>query len=409
MATAHLRVRPEDVATCVSCGLCLNDCPTYRVLGNEADSPRGRIQLIRALMATDAAPDEKVTSHIDGCLVCRACETACPSLVPFGRIMEGAREEIAARRPPGRVRAWLVDLVTHPRLLAAAAFGARLYERSGLRGLVRRLLPRRLARLEGLLGAPEGAPFEPRPRERPDAMLLAGCVMRAAFGDTQRATIALLERGGTRVSAPAGQVCCGALHAHAGLGERARELARRNVRAFAGGAPLVSTAAGCGAHLRAYGELLADDELAPEARALAARVRDASEAVPPDAVRRALPRGLRVVYQDACHLAHGQGVRRQPRDLLGAIEGLELVAIADPERCCGSAGVYNLTHPEVADELQRQKAVAILAARPDLVVSANPGCILQLRAGLRAAGSDLKVMHLMRFLADAEACLPPAR
>jgi glycolate oxidase iron-sulfur subunit len=226
--------------------------------------------------------------------------------------------------------------------------------------------------------------------------------MRASFGDTQRSTVALLERSGQRVGAPADQVCCGALHAHAGLGERARELARRNVAAFADGdAPIVVTAAGCGAHLRAYGDLLGGEA----AQRFAARVRDASEVARPAPVARKLPRTLRVVYQDACHLAHGQRIRREPRDLLRAVDGVELVAIADAERCCGSAGIYNLTHPEIARELQAQKVAAILAARPDVVVSANPGCMLQIRAGLAGVGARVPVLHLMRFLDDPAAAL----
>lgn len=386
----------------MSCGLCLNDCPTYRVLGDEADSPRGRIQLIKAMVATPAAPDPRAVAHLEACLVCRACETACPSLVPFGRVMEAAREEIAHRRAVGRVRAALVDLVTHPRLLSLAGRLARIYDRSGLRALARRVLPGRLAEIEGLLPLPEGAPYRPVARGGADVQLLAGCVMRSAFGDTQRSTVRVLERSGRRVSAPPDQTCCGALHAHAGLAERARTLARRNVAAFADGdAPIVATAAGCGAHLKAYGELLRDDPgLAGPARRLAARVRDASEIVSRADARGAVPRRVRVVYQDACHLAHGQVIRRQPRDLLRAIDGVELVPVADAERCCGSAGVYNLTHPEIARELGRQKVAAILAVRPDAVVSANPGCILQIRAGLRAAGADVPVVHLMSALDD---------
>jgi glycolate oxidase iron-sulfur subunit len=324
--------------------------------------------------------------------------------------MEGAREEIAHRERArrglrGAIRAWLVDIVTKPRLLDLATATAALYDRTGLRPLIRRILPRRLAGLESLLPTPEGPAYRAGSRADADAQLLAGCVMRAAFGETQRATVRMLERGGHRVSAPEGQVCCGALHVHAGLGDRARELARRNVAAFAGDGPIVVTAAGCGAHLRSYGELLADDPAAGVARALAARVRDASEVVAPADARRTLARRVRVVYQDACHLAHGQGIRRQPRELLRAIEGVELIPIADGERCCGSAGIYNVTHPEVATELQRQKVAAIAAARPDVVVSANPGCILQIRAGLREAGTDVPVVHLMRFLDDPDACL----
>jgi glycolate oxidase iron-sulfur subunit len=394
-------VHPEDVATCVSCGLCLNDCPTYRVLGNEADSPRGRIQLIRALMAAEATPDPNVVGHIDACLVCRACETACPSLVPFGRIMEGAREEIAARRGERGIRAALrrvaLDVVTRRRLLGALVALATLYDRSGIRGVMRRLMPLRLRSMESLLAPREGAPFEAAPVTG-DAQLFAGCVMSAAFGETQRATVRALERSGHRVGSVDGQTCCGALHAHAGLGERSRELARENARAFARSeGPVVVTAAGCGAHLRAYGHVLEGDEAAAR---LAARVRDASEVVTPADAPRPLTGTVRVAYQDACHLAHGQGIRRQPRDLLRAIRGVELVAVADPDRCCGSAGVYNVTHPEMASELQRAKVAAIFRARPDIVVSANPGCILQIRAGLREAGSRIPVVHLMRFIDD---------
>ncbi len=395
----------------MSCGLCLNDCPTYRVLGDEADSPRGRIHLIREMIASADAPTATTVGHVEACLVCRACETACPSLVPFGRIMEGAREEIAHRRPApglrGRVRAALVDVVTHPRLLAALSSLAALYDGLGLRALGRRLLPRKLAEMQALFPSPEGRPYRPVERADADVQLFAGCVMRAAFGETQRATVRALERGGRTVGSPAEQGCCGALHAHSGLGDRARELARRNVAAFGdGSSPIVVTAAGCGAHLRAYGQVLRDDPLAERATRMASRVRDASEVVTPAAAPPSTGPRVRVVYQDACHLAHGQGIRRQPRDLLRAIPGVELVAIADPERCCGSAGIYNLTHPEIATELQRQKVAAIVDARPDVVVSANPGCILQIQAGLRAAGSAVPVVHLMRYIEQKEP-LPP--
>jgi glycolate oxidase iron-sulfur subunit len=213
----------------------------------------------------------------------------------------------------------------------------------------------------------------------------------------------VLERSGRRVTAPKEQICCGALHAHSGRGDEARNLARLNVDAFAGSdALVVVNAAGCGAHLKAYGEVLAEDPVwAVRARAFAARVRDLSEVAKPEP--RTAPHPLRVVYQDACHLAHGQRIRSQPRALLRAIAGVTLVEIADAERCCGSAGIYNLTHPDVSAELQRQKVERILAARPDVVVSGNPGCILQVAAGLRAAGSDVPVVHLARFLDDPTA------
>lgn len=385
----------------MSCGLCLNDCPTYRVLGNEADSPRGRIQLIRDFISTPGEPDPDVVTHLDQCLVCRACETACPSLVPFGRIMEGAREEIALRRrargPLHTLRRLALDVVTHRTLLRTLVGLATLYDRTGVRGMVRRVLPGRLRAMESLVARAEGAAYTPN-ASGGEAQLFAGCVMSAAFGETQRATVRQLERSGLGVGSPSAQTCCGALHAHAGLGDRARELARENVRAFRDApGPIVVTAAGCGAHLRAYGHVLEGE---PGAAELASRVRDASEVVRPAEASMPLGRRVRVAYQDACHLAHGQGIRRQPRDLLRAVSGVEIVPIADPERCCGSAGVYNVTHPEIAGTLQRDKVRAILAARPDVVVSANPGCMLQIQAGLREAGSSIPVVHLMRFIDD---------
>jgi glycolate oxidase iron-sulfur subunit len=400
-------VRPDDLATCISCGLCLNDCPTYRVLGDEADSPRGRIQLIRTLVATDAPPADQLAGHLDACLVCRACETACPSLVPFGRIMEGAREVLRERREPGRVRGLLtragLGTLTDPGRLSFAARATDLYARSPIAALMKHIAPSALRWATSLAPRSEGAPYRPIERDRADLEMFAGCIMRESFGDTERATVRVLERDGRAVSAPIEQVCCGALHAHSGDGEEARRLARYNVDAFAGSeAPIVVNAAGCGAHLKAYGDVLADDPAwADRARAFASRVRDLSEVAKPVAAK--TPRPLRVVYQDACHLAHGQKIRQQPRSLLRAIEGVTLVEIADAERCCGSAGIYNLTHPGISETLQRDKVARILGAKPDVVVSANPGCMLQVAAGLRAAGSDVKVVHLARFLDDPAA------
>jgi len=407
-------VRADDLATCISCGLCLNDCPTYRVLDDEADSPRGRIQLIRQMVSTEGtAVDDRVAGHLEACLVCRACETACPSGVPFGRIMENAREDLRQRERPRRVakairRLGLATVADQSRLGVMTRL-LDLYVRSGAQRVARasHLLPKRLRAMESLAMKAEGTPYVPIERPDADTAFFAGCIMRTAFGETERATVRMLERGGARVTACREQTCCGALHAHAGDGDTARELARLNIDAFSGmDGPIVVNAAGCGAQLKAYGEVLAGDPPWRErARAFGARVRDASEAVAPGSVRSSAPRQMRVVYQDACHLAHGQQIRRQPRALLAAVPNVTVVPIADSERCCGSAGVYNLTHPEVAGELQRQKVAAILAARPDVVVSANPGCILQVAAGLRAAGSDVPVVHLMRFLDDPSASL----
>ena len=377
------------------------------MLGDEADSPRGRIQLIRSLVSTPVAPTPSLTSHLDACLVCRACETACPSGVPFGRIMEGAREIVAERTEIGglshRLRRLGLSVIADQARLALVTTLTDLFVRSGLAALVTRIAPRSLAWTVSLAPRREGRAFTPTERPDADVALFAGCVMREAFGDTERATVRVIERDGLRVTAPIEQVCCGALHAHAGDGETARGLARLNIDAFTGSdVKIFVNAAGCGAHLKDYGAVLQGDVAWSErARVFAARVRDASEVAKPHPASVARP--LRVVYQDACHLAHGQHVRAQPRALLRAIEGVTLVEIRDAERCCGSAGIYNVTQPDISRELQRQKVAAILEVRPDVVVSANPGCMLQITAGLRRAGSAVPVVHLMRFLDEPAA------
>jgi len=347
------------------------------------------------------APSDTTVDHLEACLVCRACETACPSGVPFGRIMEGAREVLRAREGGGAFARTALDTVARPRRLALAARLADLGARLGLARLAAKL-PGRIGWAASLASPAEGAPFRGVEREGADVSIFAGCIMRESFGDTERATVRLLERDGHVVSVPEEQTCCGALHAHAGDGERARDLARYNVDAFSGSdTKVVVNAAGCGAHLKDYGHVLAGDPLwADRARAFAARVRDVSEVVKPVTARTRRP--TRVVYQDACHLAHGQRVRAQPRALLRAIEGLILVDIEDAERCCGSAGIYNLTHAEISRELQQDKVRKILDASPDVIVSANPGCMLQITAGLRAVGSSTRVVHLARFLDDPD-------
>jgi len=371
------------------------------VLGDEADSPRGRIQLIRMVVASPAAPSDTTVGHLEACLVCRACETACPSGVPFGRIMEGAREVVREREDSRAFARAALDTVARPRRLAFAARLADIGARLGLGRLAARL-PGRIGWASSLAAPAEGPPFRGVDRAGADVCVFAGCIMREAFGDTERATVRILERDGLVVSVPEEQTCCGALHAHAGDGERARQLARLNVDAFSGSeAKVVVNAAGCGAHLKDYGHVLGGDPLwADRAKAFAARVRDVSEVVKPLPGR--TRRAVRVVYQDACHLAHGQRIRAQPRALLRAIEGVTLVDIEDAERCCGSAGIYNLTHPEISRQLQQDKVRKIIDASPDVIVSANPGCMLQIAAGLRAAGSSARVVHLARFLDDPD-------
>ena len=407
-----MSIRPDELSTCISCGLCLNDCPTFRVLGDEADSPRGRIALMRTLVSVRGTPDPSLVEHLEACLVCRACETACPSGVPFGILMEGAREILHERvRPPLLARLALrigLGTVADPRRLGLATRLVWLYQRLGVRALAHRLglVPRALRDAEALLPARIDAAYELRDEpaigeERHHIAFFAGCVMRTAFGATDRATVRVLRKNGCRVLVPRAQVCCGALHAHAGEADGSRALARRNIEAFeASGATIILVnAAGCGAQLKGYGVLLRDDAAwRDRAERFAVRVRDVTEFLAANFVASPRPLRLRVAYQDACHLAHGQKVRRQPRALLAAIPQVTIVELGDGERCCGSAGTYNLTHRDVADELGQMKASAIRNVNPDVVVTANPGCLLQISAHLERAGARIPVRHIMDLL-----------
>ena len=408
-----MSIRTDELSTCISCGLCLNDCPTFRILGDEADSPRGRIALMRNLVASRDAPSDSTVEHLEACLVCRACETACPSGVPFGRLMEGAREIVRERAPEPRfarsLRGIGLGVVAHPGRLELLTRVLALYQRTGLQRLARRLalIPTPLRTADALAPARIDAPFRLEDaaafgEERRHVAFFAGCVMRTVFGETDRATVRLLRRTGCRVSVPRDQACCGALHTHAGEGEGARRLARRNIEAFerSGASAVVVNAAGCGAQLKAYGSVLRDDPAwRQRAEHFATTVRDVTEFLVGNLTAPPRPRpGLRVAYQDACHLAHGQRVRAQPRALIRSIPGVTLVELGDGERCCGSAGIYNLTHPGVAGELGQQKAAAIERARPDVVVSANPGCLLQISAHLSRSGSRIRTMHIIDLL-----------
>lgn len=394
--------------------MCLEACPTYQITRLETESPRGRIHLMINML--EGGPTTSGTKlHLDRCLACRACEVVCPSGVPYGHLIEAARSVIADEARPrrgwlaGRLRRLALDTLAEPRALTRAATLLGLYERLRLRTLVRatgllRLLPSRLRRLEALyppLGRPRYRPPAMPPAPRARVALLLGCVMRVAYGDVHTAVGRILARHGIAVVDAPAQSCCGALHAHAGEREQARALARRNIAAFEAAAvdAIVVDAAGCGAHLKGYGHLLADDERwATRAAAFASKVRDVSEYLAEIAGDRLGRLDLRATYQDACHLAHAQGIRRQPRDLLARVHGLELIEMADADVCCGSAGSYNITQPEYADRLLARKVDAILATEARAVVSANPGCMLQIEAGLRARGSRLPVLHVVEVL-----------
>ncbi|HET6319314.1 MAG TPA: heterodisulfide reductase-related iron-sulfur binding cluster [Chloroflexota bacterium] len=419
MATAlHELLDKKLLKECVHCGLCLDYCPTYLVLGHEADSPRGRIYQIRQVYEGKVSPDDlDFRQHIFACLDCRACQTACPSGVQYGAIIEAARAVASPVNPSEKVvgRAILGSIFTRPRLLDAAGLGLRLYQRSGLQALTRKsgvlkVLPQRLQEMEAMLAPTQGgvrrfrAPYvtPARGSMRYRVGFIEGCVMPQFFSDTNAATVRVLAANGCVVYSPPSQGCCGALQMHTGDRSVARDLARRNVDAFE---PLqldaiIINAAGCGSTLKEYGHLLSDDPAyAKRAASFAARVKDVSEflasieLVPPT---HAVP--MRVTYQDACHLVHGQGIRNQPRQLLRAIPGLELVEMKDSDVCCGSAGIYNLTHPDVSVQLLDQKMDEIRATGAQAVVAPNPGCSMQLAYGAQRAGMSLKQLHVVDLL-----------
>jgi glycolate oxidase iron-sulfur subunit len=357
--------------------------------------------------------------HISKCLDCRACETACPSGVEYGKLVEGARSQILVARPRSPIErlfrtAAFEWLLPHRRVLGAFAQLSIAAKRLGLGSLLRATrigVARRMADLLDLLpdrasAAPLTLTMLPAAGEkRGRVAMLQGCVMGSVFGETNAATARVLARNGVEVVAAVGQTCCGALHAHAGERERARDLARRNIAAFEGAASdaVIVNAAGCGAAMKEYGWLLKDDAAwSARASALAAKVKDATEFLG-DLGMSARPGPLRarVTWDDPCHLLHGQKIREQPRALLAAIPGLDVVPLEEADWCCGSAGTYNVTQPDLARSILERKVANILRTGADTLVTANPGCLMQIQSGLRHAGSNVRVVHLLDLLDEA--------
>jgi glycolate oxidase iron-sulfur subunit len=409
---------PDLLQRCVHCGFCLPTCPTYAVLGVEMDSPRGRIRLMETVWQgrVDVRSDP-FEQHMYGCLDCRACETACPSGVEFGKLMEGARSQIEAARPRSLTerlvrRVAFKGVLPRPAVLGTFAHFSVLSKRLGAAAILRAIgtrirLARRLAALLELVpdrASSRALPavYPARGTARGRVALFTGCVMRAAFADTNAATARVLARNGFEVIVPDAQNCCGALHAHAGERTDARALARRNINSLESLEvdAFIVNAAGCGAALKEYGWLLKDDAAWSErAERFAARVKDASEFLG-DAGLTALPGPLRtrVAYDDPCHLLHGQRIREQPRALLAAIPELQLMPLTEADWCCGSAGTYNVTQPELSAKLLERKVGHITTSGAQLVVTANPGCQMQIAAGLRAVRAPVTVVHLMDLL-----------
>ena len=441
-----LAAEEEGLLTCVHCGLCLPACPTYDHLGDENDSPRGRLHLMRAVVEGRlGAGSDAFQLHIDRCLGCRACEPVCPSGVPYGSLLELARAEGAAARAPSRLQRALLRSFASDRGAAALMSLSRLLRATGIPAVGARLLPEvgpaERARLAlGMLaatrrwrelrkagrgasarrapspgaqpasvsggGEPDGEVlYEEAPAGRaPEVALLTGCVQGGLFGHVNDATARTLRANGYRVRSAPEQGCCGALHAHGGDLETARAMARRNIAAFeaSGVDRIVVNAAGCGAIMKEYGHLLeGDPEWAGRGARLAAKVRDVSEALVERGPRRGAAVELAVAYDAPCHLVHAQRVDDAPRQVLGAVPGVELAELEGAETCCGGAGVYGLLHPDLGGRIADRKVGAVRESGADVVVTGNPGCIMQIGAGLRMAGVDVPVAHPVEILDES--------
>jgi len=408
----------QDYARCVHCGLCLNHCPTYRLWGREADSPRGRLRQMALVDQGQLALGDDFVTHIDRCLDCRACETACPSGVEYGKLVELARAQIEQnyKRPLGAriVRNFVYRrLLPYPARIAFAARLLRAYQRSGLETLARGMGILRLLGMEqraALLPRMDsrfffselGKTFPAQGTRRARVAFFAGCVAQVTFAELNRATIRALQANGCEVVVPSAQVCCGALAAHAGVRDVARGLARKNFDAFraADFDAILTNAAGCGSTLKEYTHLFSAGDF-PHMRAdeFSSKVHDVTEflaqlglSAPLQTVR------LRVTYQDSCHLLHGQKVREAPRMLIRSIPGVQLMEMAHADQCCGSAGVYNVTQTKASLELLEQKMSWAKDTETQAIVTANPGCMIQLRAGATMHGTGQEVLHVMELL-----------
>jgi glycolate oxidase iron-sulfur subunit len=406
---------PVDLAQCVHCGLCLPNCPTYLLTGYEAESPRGRVHLIQAYNAGRIEANAAYRQHLELCLVCRNCESVCPSGVPFGRIMEAGRAQLyrdtqlsAGQRIFRRLA--FKEILPHPRRLRAMFAALLMYQRSGVQRLVRAsgLLPRPLAEAERLLPRLP-APFVPRvdvyPAEgqtRYRVGMFTGCVMPYVYGPVHAATLRVLRHNGCEVHIPRDQVCCGALNVHGGERDTLREMARQNLRAFLGRRldAIVVNSAGCGSTMKEYGHLLDDAEAAE----FAGLTRDVTEFLAGIELRPPRRRVERTItLQESCHLVHAQKIKAAPREVLAQIPGVELRDMAHPDLCCGSAGLYMLTEAETSTRLLDGKMDEIAATGATTLVTANPGCMMQLDKGLRRSGAPGEVKHVVELLDEAYA------
>lgn len=412
----------ELINDCVRCGFCLTSCPTWVETKVETSSPRGRITLMRAVAEgkLDVSSPGFVQQMYE-CLDCRACENVCPSGVQYGKLVEPARSQVEKHVPRplwqrmGR-KAIFEGLFGNMTVFRGGSHFFRLYQRTGVQWLVRKSgmlkpfgldeMEQMLPRMSGRFFVPEGQVYRAVGKQRARVALFGGCIMGTAFARVNRATARVLARNGCEVIVPRGQGCCGALNVHAGDLDSGRELMKRNIEAFErlNVDAIIINAAGCGSNLKEYGHLLHDEpEWADRAAKFSAKVKDITEYLAKLGLVGKLGRiEARVTYQDACHLAHAQRITKQPRDLLKQIPGVKLVEMAESALCCGSAGIYNITQPEMSGRLMERKTKNALAAEPEIIISANPGCMLQLQNGLRRAGSPhVKVRHIMELLDES--------
>jgi glycolate oxidase iron-sulfur subunit len=392
----------QKALACIHCGLCLSSCPTYLETGNENDSPRGRIHLMRAVQDGRLPLEDAAVRHFDLCLGCRACEAACPSGVQYGDLLEHTRDHVEKNYGRSVFQRFLRRVIIEkifpfPSRMKLALWPARIANRFG----IGRLLPKFAREALSLVPAdacaatlPELSPATGPRRGR--VGFIQGCVMSVMFGPTNISTVRLLNAAGYDVFTPAGQSCCGALYAHNGNLARACDCARANIGAFEGHEceVIITNAAGCGSSLKEYGNWLASDA----AKKFGASVKDISEFLAAHPVPARDLSGARVTYHDACHLAHAQRITHAPRELVRAVARENFVELPEADVCCGSAGTYNLTEPEMAERLQRRKIENILKTGAEIVVTSNPGCILQIQAGLKKAGSCARVMHIADYL-----------
>ncbi|MCM3570358.1 (Fe-S)-binding protein [Neobacillus mesonae] len=405
-------------ADCVHCGLCLEACPTYEQLGQEQHSPRGRVHLIKSVAEGKLKVNEVFAEPVFQCLDCRACTTACPASVDVGGLIEEARGQVRQAIPLKGLKAWtskffLEGLFPHHGRLSAAGSLLKFYQKSGMQKMVRKtgminIMPNHLVDMESIM--PEiKTPVRKKYKQekvikakgetKRVVSILSGCIMDIMFSDINESTINVLTRNGNDVTIPQNQTCCGALHVHAGDREMGRKLAKQNIEAFKNSEKVIVNAAGCGCMMKEYPELFSDDpQWQEKAKAFSAKVEDISKFLYDTGYE--IPKAelkTRITYHDACHLAHGQGIRNEPRELLIHIPGVEMIQMPNSDRCCGSAGIYNLTNPEMAGAVLESK-MANVPENVEMISMGNPGCMLQMAAGVQKYGRSQKVVHTVQLL-----------